>query len=321
MHLLTFKSPGSQRFLLPILKEAVLPLRLLRYGRFSLVAYSLIFSIIAIYLANQATQYLSSFFLSYIQEAHSQKNVSIAKWLMIASIFLCWIATFPVYLFAFVLPVRDVWINKHLRFFKLLTEAPRAFALATRTSWLALRAAIPLLAPAIAISIIFPFLKDRLDESGRIVSFLGCLFLALFSLYKALPILLSPLVALAGGYGPEQSVYNSVRVLAPKRKVGLVAILIGAIPPLLIWKLAPYVTSNVSLQSILYRCILILSAWYVISFLTIKTLDAIADVLLIERQANTPQQPPQPPPGPTPPPQQPQAIPADFRVTQVKIEK
>jgi len=99
---------------------------------------------------------------------------------------------------------------------------------------------------------------------------LACVLVCLATIYRALPVLMTPFISVCGGYTPQQALYFSQAILAERRKELFfgTAILLG------ITLLAVHLRQfHISWPESAY---LAAWAWYTVTFFALSTINAIA---------------------------------------------
>lgn len=216
--------------------ELLFPFRCLYRGHVLLLAYMATLILGALWLTNYLGRNLFSFLLEL--ESHGSGSSPLLKIIWFGGVAGISLLAIPVILTGAALPLRYLWITGSLYSLELLTKTPVTMRESLRAMGIALRLSLRTVIPLAALVLLyFPFVQ-RLEQRAIFLLYILILIGAIFATTrKALPLLLSPLLAICGQVDGRIAVGNAERLLRPKM-LELMTILVGLAGALL----ALYVT-------------------------------------------------------------------------------
>ncbi|MBN8549492.1 MAG: hypothetical protein J0M12_09270 [Deltaproteobacteria bacterium] len=279
---------GLQR----VLDDLSLPFVALKKSHLYLLTYTLGISLLTIWALSHLTQEWNSILLQ-TQKKSGLSFVTISR-ISLGSTFLLWVFSIPIFLTAAALPIRILWVHGTLftsdllqKTFSSIQSSQRALGLALRTE---VRNLIPL---AVMILIYIAFVRVQDNAIITRLYTLGLAGVCIMTLWKSLPIILSPLIAIVGQFDGRAAVAYSSQIVRPRAleflsiALALVAVLLTIYVKCHGHRMVLSRVGNVELG--LY----LLTTWYGIALLSFKSLQAIVSATSnsTQQQQAAPQQP------------------------------
>lgn len=198
------------------LYKLMFPLRALRKGGILLFAYTGALGV-ATYLGLSKLERVLYEAVSYLAGQAQIDSTAVAFLLLTISGAL-WILALPLLLTAVALPIRILWVHGTLKNTQLLTDTLPSMKASIRTIALMikleLRYFIPLL---LMICLYVPFIRSASHTAVAQVFSLALATVIFVTFYRALPGLLSPLLAILGRFRGREAVIYSESILREKR--------------------------------------------------------------------------------------------------------
>lgn len=195
--------------------ELMLPLRTLRSAHLLLLAYTAALIAIGIWAAQEATVFMVSALISAkAQVAFSEATF---RWISLVVILTIWLLSIPFFVTAFALPARILWHRGNLYTAELLTSTLPGIAHALRALGFSLRVEFRFLIPFVVMAFIYIGFADKLAQRSTSQLFLlGFIAVGISTVWKSMPVLLAPLLAVLGKFEGRDAVWFSERVFRPK---------------------------------------------------------------------------------------------------------
>jgi hypothetical protein len=185
----------------------------------------------------------------------------------------------PLFLTAIALPIQVLWIQGSLRNVRLITDMLPSMKASLRTLALMVRLELRYLLPLLLmIGLYVPFIRDSSQVAvARLFSF-ALATVILVTIYRALPGLLSPLLAILGEFQGRDAVIYSESILRAKRSQ-LLFISVSTIALVLLLYLAWHGTTIASLSaiSVLELSGYLFVLWYALVLICAEILDALRE--------------------------------------------
>lgn len=251
-----------------------LPFKALKKGHLLLALYTIGLSLLALW----GTLELSAEWYQVLLSTRQQTGltpITVSRIWVLSTIFL-WICTLPILLTAVALPLRVLWVRGTLTSPELFTQTLSSIGYSLRAIGLTLRIELYQLIPVFAMAMIYiAFVRTQQQAIVTQLYTLALIAVCISTIWKSLPVLLAPLLAIIGHFDGRDATRYAGLVFRPRELEFLLLILV-----LLGTMLGIYLQFHGHgaapkhfhpAELFLYG----LSGWYGLSLLSFKTMQAL----------------------------------------------
>lgn len=245
-----------------------LPFEVLRRGGVTVVLYLIVCGLIAFGSTVQLGVLVNWYFQLLIREY--PQSASFVSPLFYLHGYAILVLISPFLLTAISLPVSAIHSVGRLSIWPLVSVTPRAAILCYAATGLTLRVLLPELVPALAMGILYVLFVQHISSlSEYYIYTTACLAVAGALLYRTLPIVSAPILAVTTGrMSAAQAVFNAHRIVGPKRFELAGIVLLSALTlnglNLLQQELSPHIVTVAA-----FHAMRILVVWYAVTWVAI----------------------------------------------------